>query len=137
MATYSNYVVNSGWVTTPSYATNKGANSWAWMAKVTFTVTGPEPVVFIVTDRIQVSELVAIFDATGTTVSALSALQVCTDSQPSRNEIRQAKLCEFRRPMIGPPALRAAGVVPAGRLLALQLHGQLVLAGLWHANCCC
>ena len=70
---YTNYIVDSGWVTTPSYFLNKGAASWAWMAQVTFTVTGPNPAVFMATDRVYVSELPVIFDATGTQVGGLGS----------------------------------------------------------------
>ena len=38
------------------------------LAQVTFTVAGPNPVVFMATDRNWVSELITIFDSTGTTV---------------------------------------------------------------------
>ncbi len=69
---YANYIVDSGWKTTVSGNLNKGANSWNWIAKVTFTVPGPGPAVLIASDRNFVSELVAIFDATGTTVSGSS-----------------------------------------------------------------
>jgi hypothetical protein len=63
-----NYAVGSGWVTTNAALHSAGPGSWAWSAKVTFTVAGPSPTVFIVTDRNWVSELPAIFDLTGTTV---------------------------------------------------------------------
>jgi hypothetical protein len=69
VSTYANYIVDSGWKTTGSGALRNGANSWNWIAKVTFTVPGPGPAVLIASDRNFVSELVAIFDETGTTVS--------------------------------------------------------------------
>jgi hypothetical protein len=68
------YTVDSGWKTTPSAFYVNGPNSWAWSAKVTFTVAGPNPVVFMVTDRNWVSELLAIFDAPGTTVGGQDGL---------------------------------------------------------------
>ncbi len=72
MSTYANYIVNSGWKTTGSGALRNGANSWNWIAKVTFTVPEPGPAVLIASDRNFVSELVAIFDETGTTVSGVA-----------------------------------------------------------------
>jgi hypothetical protein len=50
-----------------------GPNSYKWIAKVTFTVAGPNPVVLIVTDRNMVSELLVITDSTGSTVGMLLA----------------------------------------------------------------
>ena len=37
------YTVDSGWKLTNSAMYTGGPNSWAWSAKVTFTVFGPEP----------------------------------------------------------------------------------------------
>jgi hypothetical protein len=69
VSTFANYVVDSGWKNTGAGVLRNGANSWNWIAKVTFTVAGPNPAVLIVSDRNFVSELVAIFDETGATVS--------------------------------------------------------------------
>ncbi len=70
--------MNSGWRGTISGPLRNGNNSWNWIAKVTFTVPEPNPGVMIVTDHLFVSELVAIFDATGTTVSHASCTSAAT-----------------------------------------------------------
>lgn len=61
--------MDSGWVTTPASPYTWGPDSYKWVAKVTFTVAGPNPVVMIATDRNWVSELLIITDETGTSVS--------------------------------------------------------------------
>jgi hypothetical protein len=72
LATYT-YTVDSGWKTTPTASYTLGPNSYKWIAKVTFTVAGPNPVVLIVTDRNMVSELLILTDSTGSTVGMLLA----------------------------------------------------------------
>lgn len=73
MSTIPNYIVDSPWNRTARFNLTNGTNSWVWVAKVTFTVLEPYPAVVYLTDADFPSNLVAIYDGTGTKVSAMAA----------------------------------------------------------------
>ena len=66
------------------------------LAQVTFDVSGTDPVVFIATDRNYVSELITIFDSTGTTVGESSQAPVC-ELQSGDLQQRYANATYFSR----------------------------------------
>ncbi len=90
---FANYSVNSGWKATNAGSLRKGANSWNWIAKVTFTVPGPDPAVLIASDMNFVSEVVAIFDETGTTVSGSSPDTLSVGFVPCVAHLEQRDRC--------------------------------------------